>query len=110
MKQPEPSFVVKLQVYLDARGVPDVLVMPVVKVAVYVVFLERDVEGVNVAVLVVLLYATVPVMLPLLSRNVEVVIVDESMASEKVALMAELGEASVAPLVGTVAVTVGAVP
>ena len=67
-------------------------------------------DGVNVATL--LLYDTVPLtLLPLLllSVNALVVIVEESMSSLNVALMALLTPTPVALLVGLVELTVGAV-
>jgi hypothetical protein len=69
---------------------------------------ERLVEGVNVTTL--LLYDTVPLTLtPLLRVKVLVVMVDESMSSLNVALMALLTPTPVAPLAGLVELTVGGV-
>jgi hypothetical protein len=74
-----------------------------------VVEYERLLDGVNVATL--LLYDTVPLTLPppLLRVNVLVVIMDESMSSLNVALMALLTPTPVALLAGLVELTVGGV-
>ena len=70
---------------------------------------ERLLDGVNVATL--LLYDTVPLTLPLLLLRVKVlvVMVEESMSSLKVALMALLTPTPVALLAGLVELTVGGV-
>lgn len=78
-------------------------------VAVYVVLLTRLPIGVNVAVIVVALYATEPLTdVPLLNVN-DAVIVEAFMISLNVAVTDVFTATPVAPLAGLVDETVGAV-
>jgi hypothetical protein len=107
--------VVKVQILSDASALPAASftpVEPLLIVAVYGVPAARSAVGFNVATLVVLSYATaaatvVPV--PVLNVNVPDVIVEASMASENVPVTFVVTATPVAPPVGDVAVTVGAV-
>jgi hypothetical protein len=83
-----------------------VSVTPVVTVAVYIVEYSKGADGVRVTVLLIIL--NVP-LTPLSTWNVEDVIVEKSIGSEKVALITLVGATPVRPFAGLVDSTVGGV-
>jgi hypothetical protein len=103
-----PAPVVKLHTWLAASAFPATSVMAVVSVAVYVVLLARDADGVNVAIVPAGFRDTVPVTPPL-KVNEAAVTVAGAIGSLNVAVMAVLTATPVALLSGLRELTVGGV-
>jgi hypothetical protein len=109
---PPAEAVVKVHVLVDANALPATSFTPAeppVIVAVYVVLAARSAVGFSVATLFVYDTAAGTVVDPVVNLNVVDVIVDGFIASENVPVTFAETATPVAPSVGFVAVTVGAV-